>query len=192
MNNPGPRKFIAAAVTIFVIFFFILGVYLPLRKSNAYIRAYGERVNSIEQFNKLFNPVLDAYSPIGRDEIVSAYLGIVLNILSQKPPLPKEIVRELVGRAGERSDYFLKKQSGFLFSQNVLKIGAIYKIAVTQFGLHEYYEKAAQILELGVRSSPDRSAFLLNLFELYYFKGDRAGMERVGEMILSRWPEEKS
>lgn len=189
---PQRVKFIAAGIiTVFLATAWIFGVYLPIQKSQRYINAYQKaaQVRSVEEFMKLFDSVLDYYSPVGRDEVVSSYLGVILNVLGQKGT-PKEVVQIFTQQAERRSQYFIDKKAGFIFSQNLFKLGMVYKMSM-DFGFPEMYSKAVDVLELGREASPGRPVFLYNLLELYYGKGDKEKARGLAQQILRYWPNEE-
>ena len=191
--NDLTKQIIAFVVSMVVIVTVYFGSYLPLRKSQMHIDAVlnlqGGKVRTLEDFDNLFNPVLDFYSPVGQDEITQYYLGILINIINQQSD--KTVVDILARQAESRMTSILKKGKGFSFNQNLYTLGSIYKIAALKFKDEGYYQKAVSIFNEGLKYSPNRLIFLKGLFELYSAHGYNDKAREIREIILKYYPNEK-
>lgn len=188
------RKTIAIILSMFILGLIYLGAYLPLRKSVGYIDVHNRlnSIRSLDDFNKLFEPVLNFYSPIGQEELVSAYLGVIVNILNSEPGPNEQAADLLIKKAEYWARPLLLPPGGFSYSQNFLKLGAIYRIGFVKFQNDDYYLKSAELFKEGLVHSPNRPVFLYNLFDLYSAKNDVQNMKWVGEIILKYWPNDES
>lgn len=169
------------------------GSYLPLRKSqmhiNAVLNLQGGKVRTLENFNDLFNPVLDFYSPVGQDEITQHYLGILTNIINQQSD--KAAIDILASQAENRMTPILEKGRGFNFNQNLYTLGLIYKIVALKFKDEGYYQKSVSIFWEGLKYSPNRLIFLEGLFNLYAAHGYNDKASEMGKIILEYYPNEE-
>ncbi|MBI5079270.1 hypothetical protein HZB06_01165 [Candidatus Wolfebacteria bacterium] len=193
MNNI-PKQIIAIIVTGAALAAIYLGSYLPLRKSQMHIDVVlslqSGKVNTLEDFNDLFDPALDFYSPIGQDEITQYYLGILINIINQQSD--KTIADILARQAENRTASILKAGKGFSFNQNLYTLGSIYKIVALKFKDEGYYQKSVNIFQEGLKYSPDRLIFLGGLFNLYVAHGYNDKAREIGNVILRYYPNEES
>ena len=173
-----------------VLILWYLGSYLPLKKSQFYIQGLSAlqttEPRSLQEFNNLFDPSLDSYSPIGQDEIVASYLGFIINIMNQQTD--RQLITTLVGQAERRVAPILEAKKGFNFSQVLFSTGTIYRIAAYKLKSEFYYEKSVELYKEGLKYSPNRAIFLYGLLDLYRFEGDKEGEKEVGTTILRYWP----
>ena len=189
--NKSYKIIIATIISLLMIYLVYAGSYLPIRKGQFFISAYSSQPKSLDDFNNIYNQAIDFYSPIGKDEVISSWMGVVLDLLtSSKSPPNRAVADDLIRQSGDRMIPIIKKGSGFLYSQNLYKLGLIYKTGATMFQDQNYLNQAISVLELGLKSSPLRPIFLYNLFELYYYKHDVSGLKATGEVILKYWPQE--
>lgn len=187
--NPLIKKSVIVIVIVIVLFAMYFGSILPFRKSQLYINAQiglSKGIRSLQEFNALFEPALDFYSPVGQDEVVSGYLRILIDLTEKQSN--KDVVDILIRQAEARMSPILEKQKGFSFSQNIYNLASIYAIAAIKFNDAIYYQKGVEMFRLGLEHSPNRAMFLFGLFNLYQFKGDEKGMKEIGETILKYWP----
>lgn len=184
------RKFIAFLVMLACLVLFVLGSFLPLRKSQSYIHAYSRlsQVKSLDDFNNAFNPVLDLYSPVGQPELVSAYLGIIIDVLNQKPGPKKEIADILIKNAEAKAMPVLAGPPTFSFSQIILKIAIVNKLGAEMYHDQSYYKRAEELLRMGLVYSPNRQAFLYNALDLYLYGNDPNNTRETAQRIIRYWP----
>ncbi|HDH31721.1 MAG TPA: hypothetical protein ENH26_03035 [Candidatus Wolfebacteria bacterium] len=187
---PKPYKLTIAIISsLLILTAMYYGSFLPFRKSQLYINAQiglSRGVSSLQEFNNLFEPALDFYSPVGQDEIVSGYLRVLISLLEQQSN--KEIVDILTKQAETRMAPILEKEKGFGLSQNIYNLASIYAISAIRFNDDIYYEKGVEMFKLGLKHSPNRAMFLYGLLNLYQFKNNKKGIREVGEIILKYWP----
>ncbi len=190
--NKTSRQIIAIIITGAVAIAVYFGAYLPLRKSQMHIDAVlsvqSGKVNTLKDFNNLFDPVLDFYSPVGQDEITQYYLGILANIINQQSD--KTVIDILARQAESRMAPILEKSKGFSFNQNLYTLGSIYKIVAIKFKDEGYYQKSVNIFQKGLEYSPNRLIFLRGLFDLYTAHGYNDKAREIGETILKYYPNE--
>ncbi len=183
------KLIIAIMSSLLILTAMYYGSYLPFRKSQLYINAQvglSKGIRSLQEFNDLFEPALNFYSPVGQDEIVSGYLRVLIGLLEKQSN--KEVVDILIKQAEARMAPILEKEKGFGLSQNIYNLASIYAISAIRFNDDVYYEKGVEMFMLGLIHSPNRAMFLYGLFNLYQFKGDEKGLKEVGETILKYWP----
>lgn len=193
-SNNDIKIIIAFIITILILTSFYFGAYLPLQKSQMHINAIfslqSGKVRTFDDFNNLFDSVLDFYSPVGQDEITQYYLGILLNIINQQSD--KNIIDVLARQAENRMEPILKAGKGFNFNQNLYTLGSIYKITALKFRDLGYYQKAVNIFNDGLKYSPNRLIFLRGLFDLYSANADdKEKTLEIGKTILKYYPNEK-
>jgi len=153
------------SVLIFVSMYF--GAYLPLRKSQLYIKAISElqagKIKSLQDFDTAFGLVLNFYSPVGQDEIVSNYFSILANVTSQQTN--KEIIEVLIKQAEVLMAPILKKGRGFNYSQNLYNFAMFYKIAGQKLNSDVYLQKSIDLFQEGLKYSPGRLIFKEKIVE---------------------------
>ena len=185
------KKFIAIFATIAALIAMYLGSFLPLRKSQLYIKAMfnfqSGKVHSVEDFIGLFGSALNFYSPIGQDEAVSYYSGILTNVINQQNN--EQVIEVLLKESEKWMEPILKAQKGFVFNQNLYNFATVYKIAALKLKNEIYYQKSLDLFNEGLKYSPNRLIFLSGLFELYQAKGDNEKMREISDIILKYWPD---
>jgi tetratricopeptide (TPR) repeat protein len=188
--NPLPKKIIAISATIVILIAMYLGSFLPLRKSQIYIKAMfnfqSGKVHSVEDFVGLFGSALNFYSPIGQDEVVSYYSGILANVINQQNN--EQVIEILLKESEKWMEPILKAQKGFVFNQNLYNFAVVYKIAGLKFKNEIYYQKSLDLFNEGLKYSPNRLIFLGGLYELYQAKGDNEKMKEISEIVLKYYP----
>lgn len=184
----------AIILTAFIAYVMYVGSLLPLQKSQAYIRARQTKVTTLDQFDKLYNGVLEYSSPVGQDEIVSNYLDMLSNIIGQEKNKEKPnetLIRHLVGEAEKWTDPIIERGAGFSFSQIIFNFASVYRDATMALKDENYYKKAVELYNLGLQYSPDRQIFLYSLFDMYRFRGDAENAKRIGERILKVYKDDR-
>ena len=169
----------------------IWGSVLPYRKAGLYSSLSGQISQGVtlEQFKDIFSFVLDAPSPIGRDEGVKMLMSRTIDVIAQTPNLPGEIVDELLRFNESYFEPILEAETGGNFAQTIMLAGALYQSAGIVAGNMSYFEKAKEYYEEGLRYSPRRPQFLYGLFDIYGALGDSDSAKRIGDEILKYWPD---
>ncbi|MEK7624342.1 MAG: hypothetical protein AAB404_01255 [Patescibacteria group bacterium] len=185
------RRFTIAIISsLLIIAAMRFGAYLPFKKSQLYIKATIDfqtgKIRSLQDFRAAFGSALNFYSPVGQDESISYYLGILANVVNQETN--EEAVKILLKESEALAEQILKKGKGFGYSQNLYNFAMLYKMASQKLNSEFYYQKSVDFFKEGLKSSPNRYIFLAGLFDLYGMKGDKAGMKEMGEIILKYWP----
>lgn len=180
------KKLIATLATSIILVLMYFGSYLPLRKSQLYIKAMFDlqsgKIRSIQDFNTAFGSALNFYSPIGQDEITSQYLNILANVISQQTD--KDIIEILTKQAENIMEPILKTGKGFGYSQNLYGFARLYELVAQKLNSNAYLQKSVDMLKLGLENSPNRYIFLEELFNAYQMKGDKIKIKEIGETIL--------
>ena len=182
------RKTIAVAFTLFVFLIMYMGAYLPLRKAQIYIATRTRPVNSLKEFDSVFNAALDFYSPVGQDELVSNFLEIIIGALNSDKTNEASTIHELVKRAELRASPIVSRGVGFGLSQITNGLGTTYEIAAFKLQDKTYYDKAVKTMNLGLTYSPNRKLFLSTLLNLYGLSGDIPNAKKIAENVLKYWP----
>ena len=178
--------------TILLLALFYFGAFLPLRKSQLYIDAVrgSSQIRSVQEFNKLFDKVLDFYSPVGHGEVVYAYLNVIIGVVQNQQN--KDIVEILLKEADRRMEPILKEDKGNAFFQSLYSYALLYELAGNKFNNKNYYQKAAGIYEIALRHSPSRPMLLYGLFRSYNVLGNAEKVKEIAEIISKYWPENKN
>ncbi|MFA5084506.1 MAG: hypothetical protein WC475_03990 [Candidatus Paceibacterota bacterium] len=190
------KKTIAGLATIGILALMYLGAFLPLRKSQLYIRAMVDvqsgKVRTLQNFIDSFYPALDFYSPVGQDEVVSYYAGGILPTLMDSvadQPGGPQIIEALLQDLDKWIEPIIKSGKGFGFSQNLYNFGNIYYVAAEKLNSDAYLQKSIDFFNEGLKSSPGRDLFFEGLFRDYQLKGDKVKMREIGDIILKHWPD---
>jgi len=175
---------------IVMILMIYLGVYLPYQKASLYIKAYraAATVRSFPEFQKVFDEVLNFYSPVGQAEVVKFLSNEILNMVQSKD-MPKEIAMLLAGYV-EREFWKLRNGRPYPGSNQQLAIlgdlrhfiGVEYNDIDSLKMAERYY---IQILDL----SPRRPQALFGLYNLYDNVGDKKAAAEILKEIFYYWPQ---
>ncbi len=181
------KQTIAVILACFTAYVLYYGSWLPLRKAQKYIKARQAQVTSLEQFNVVYDDILGYRSPVGQEELVSNYMGIIAEIIVQEKNKPQPnvaLVDELVKKAEEWGRPIIDRGTGFSFSQVIFSFGSVYQQAFMATRNPNYYNEAVKLYNFGLQQSPDRQVFLYSLFDLYRFAGNTEEARRIGIRIV--------
>jgi hypothetical protein len=162
---------------------FYFGAVLPYLKGQSFILAQ-ERVayvHTVEEFKDNFDQSFNLYSPVGDEEITKFLGGNVLGIVNDGQP--EDVSRELV-----------TYMEGHLYKDEVrhlLLLGQMYQVLWQKFGQDGDYQKAVGYFEMAHEIGPNLPPPLYSLFGLYGMHGDKENYQRIGNLILANWPEDK-
>ena len=175
------RRLLPTLGLIAAVLSLIYGVYLPLKKSSAYISA----IRNLETA-KSFSEVIAGYdraftvpSPIGGEELAKFTSYDVLNMISN-PRQPEEVSRELVRYIEQ-----------YAFHNNVRHLLAIAQLHATlwqRFQKDEDYVTAERYYRDAYAIGPKLPPVLFGLLNLYGAHGDTAKAEEIGKEIVRYWP----
>ncbi|MBI2035478.1 MAG: tetratricopeptide repeat protein [Candidatus Liptonbacteria bacterium] len=185
--SPLLKKIISITSAVFLAWLLYYGSFLPLRKAQKYIEARQTQVSSLPQFNAVYDGILGYRSPVGQEELVSNYMGILSEIIVQEKNKPQPnvaLVDQLVQKAEEWGRPIIDRGTGFSYSQVIFSFGSVYQQAFMATRNFSYYEKAIQLYEFGLKQSPDRQVFLYSLFDIYRFAGNIEEARRIGIRIV--------
>lgn len=167
---------IAAAV-----FSLVYGVYLPLKKSSAYIGAIRnlQVAKSLSEVIAGYERAFSVPSPIGSEELAKFSLYDFLNMISN-PQQTEKVSRELVAYIEQKA-----------FTNNVRHLIALAQLHATlwqRFGKEEDYAAAERYYRDAYAIGPQLPPVLFGLLNLYGAKGDTAKAEEIGKEIIHYWP----
>lgn len=188
------KQVIVVVAAGFIVYILYFGSFLPIRKSQKYIRARQTQITSLAQFDALYDGVLSYASPVGQDEIVSNYVSMLTEIIAEekRKESPNEtLIRHLVGKAEEWGEPIIERGVGFNFSQFIFNMANIYQGTMIAVPDRTYYQKGVELYRLGLKYSPDRQLFLYSLFDMYRFRGDNENARKIGERIVEVYKDER-
>lgn len=185
------KHLIAIIVSVAVLAFIYLGSIAPVVKSKRYIDLLNDleagRINNVLTLLDKIDNVSAYYSPIGNNEIISSYIGVILRLVFQNKN--QQIYNALVTDASGRAQIFNTKK-GFNISQGLLQMATLYTIGATTYMNEKYYQKAVDANNFGLTYSRGRKPFYDNLLNLYVAFGNKEKAKQIGETILKYWPED--
>src|SRR3989344_2715302 len=188
------KQVIVVVAAGFIVYILYFGSFLPIRKSQKYIKARQTQIISLAQFDALYDGVLSYTSPVGQDEIVSNYVSMLTEIIAEerRKESPNEtLIRHLVGKAEEWGRPIIKRGVGFNFSQFIFNMASVYQEAMLALPDEAYYQKGVELYRLGLTYSPDRQLFLYSLFDMYRLRGDNENARKIGERIFEVYKDER-
>jgi tetratricopeptide (TPR) repeat protein len=179
---------ITATICVLGMVLAALGIYfgaiLPLAKAQSYLDAQRRMpsVHTIDDFKANFDASFNLYSPVGDEEIAKFLGNDILNIVNQGQS--EDVSRELVSY-----------MEGHMFKDDVrhlLVLGQMYQILWQSFHKEEDYQKAISYLEKTHELGPNLPPPMYKLLNLYVLHGDKENAQRVANLILANWPEDKN
>ncbi|MDP1689424.1 MAG: hypothetical protein Q8L47_04860 [bacterium] len=188
------RQILSIILIVFLFWVMFYGSFLPLVKSQQFIKARQTQVNTLVDFDKLYGGVLGFPSPVGQDEITSNYLEMIGNIIGQEKgkTQPNEaIIRPLVASSTMWAEPIIKRGAAFSFSQIIFNYANVYRDAAIALKDKAYYEKAVELYRFGLKQSPDRQIFLYSLFDLYNMTGDKENARIIGDRIVKVYKDDR-
>ncbi len=181
------KQFIIIVFIILMVLFIVFGAILPLKKSQAYINALTDmqsgRTYTTEQFEQQLGGVFNLYSPIGQEEMVKFFSYDILNVIGQK------------GFADPQARFLVGYIEKYLFQDNVRHLIAgsmFYKTLWRISGREDDFKKSEEYLKKAYNIGPNLPPVLYNMFDLYWLRGDKENMKKIGEEILKYWPDDKN
>jgi tetratricopeptide (TPR) repeat protein len=159
------------------------GSYAPLHKAQLYIDALRQTssVSTVKQFEDLFDPVFNFYSPIGNEEVPKFLSSDIVGILNSNRVGSEDVAKALV-------DYI----EPHMLQDNVrhlLSLGYMYEALWKKFQKDEYYNKAESYYLKVVQIGPTLPPGLYSLANLYQERGDQQKLFGVVGKILQYWPD---
>lgn len=190
MSPPLVKKIIAGVGVCVLAFLAYYGSYLPLAKSQAFIRTLRESANfrTLEDFESGFSAVLDIPAPIGHEELVRNTAGLVLQFVHTNLTATPEIIKAMVDYIERYFAPIVERGRGMSFSQDLYLLGNINETAYVKTRVPSYLEKAHRYYYTGLQMSGKRPQFLYGLFDVFRLAGDAAQARLVGDQILAQWP----
>jgi tetratricopeptide (TPR) repeat protein len=174
--------------TIIILTLLYFGAFLPLRKAQLYINAVrgASEIRSVQEFNKLFDGVLDFYSPVGHGEVAYAYLNVLINATQNQQD--SVIVEILLKEADRLMEPIIKADKGPAYFQALYSYGLLYELAANKFKDNGYFQKAADIYEIAYKHSPGRPTLLYGIFRTNYALGNVEKVKKITEIIARSFP----
>ncbi len=184
------KQTIAVATAIIIAGIAVYGSYLPMRKAEMFISTLQSLqtspVNSLDELTSRLAVPLDYPSPIGQEELVRNTANNILSFLSQGADATSTAV--LMSFVNSYYAPIIAQGKGMSFGQDLYLMGALNEVAYMRTGNPAYIADSRKYFEKAVALGPNRPQSLYGLFEVYRIGGDIAGMEKIGEKILSNWP----
>ncbi len=191
MMSSAVKRLVALAASVAVIGVAYYGSYLPMRKSQEFIkgmRTVNAPTTTIGSFREVFTGVLAIPSPIGQEELVRHLVSSITPYLSNEKN--KEVLPAIVQFAEENYRSIMDRGTGMSFTQNIFVLATMYQTAFVRTGDVRYLEAAKQNYLRGIALAPKRPQFLYGLFDVYRMLGDRAGVLEMQEKIVENWPDD--
>jgi len=185
------RKILAVSVSVLVAAVAVYGNYLPLQKSKLFLRAISilpanATQDNFREIQMILDEPLRAPSPIGQEEIVREAAKRALGYVTSDGAIP------LVDYIEKYYAPIAKSGRGMSFSQNLLMLGLLHRQAFIATGDPSHFQAAKAYFEEGYERGPRRPQFLYALLQMYQAEKNVAGAKKVGEEILSLWPEDRT
>lgn len=175
------KKIAASILMIFAFITVVYGAYLPFMKSRLFIAAIQVKIGGIDQFQAIYDKVINFPSFIGDEEIIKYLLNNVDVWIANEKDLQREIImREMVAYIEPK--IFINNPRHFLLMANV------YNNFWLKFKKQEDLEKAVDYYEKILKIGPRLPHALYSLMSLYVQAGMKKEAKEVGERILAIWP----
>jgi len=165
------------------VFSMIFASYLPLRKSQRFIRVLRGMgsVRTVGDFTSTLESALAFPSPVGQEEVVKFAAGNVLEVISQQGQ-QENAARKIV-------DYI----EPYMFKNDVrhlLTLAQMYEVLWKHYGHEEDFAKAEYYYRQGLSVNPTIPPLLYGLLSLYNEHRDREKLAEVATTILANWPDD--
>lgn len=166
-----------------VVMGFIYGSLIPYLKAESYLVALSNlsRVRSMQEFAQNFDTMFNFYSPVGDEEVTKFLATDIVNLVNQAQQ-PEGVSRDLTAYIEPR----LQKDN----PRQLLAGAQLHTILWMRYHTKEDFSKAEgyykQILSFG----PNLPPALYGLLDLYERAGDKTDALKVGNTILSYWPDD--
>lgn len=186
------RQIIAIAATAVMLWVGYYGSYLPLRKSQIFIEVVRSDTapNSLEDLESRMARPLDYFSPIGQGELVRNSASSILGLIRQLED--KKAIASLIGFIEQYYAPIIAKPRGMSFGQDLYILGAMNELALVKTREAGYLEKARSYFGRSIELAPRRPQSLYGVFDTLRFQGDMEGARKIGEQILSQWPQDET
>jgi hypothetical protein len=193
MSNPLIKQIIAISASVFLLATAYYGSFRPLKKSQLFINSLQQSSNirSVEDFEKSFSVPLDYKSPIGQEELVRNLGSTILNIIQTSGNNSPELSKELVRYLESYYEPIMDRNKGMSFSQNLFLLGTVNEIVLFQTTDVKYLQSSLDYFVAGNDVGPQRPQFLYGLFDIYRGTGNIPEAKRIGEQIISQWPDDQ-
>lgn len=180
------KNFIILILIILIFLNIYFGIFLTFKKSVYLIDGLRllqtGRIQTIDEFTKVFLKVLELKSYVGQEEVVKVVGQYILNVVNNKN-IEKEEVKKLIDFI---EPYFLEKEYFHNFIQ-----GQLYFIYYLKSNDEVYLQKAEEIYSKMIKNSPNLPLPYLSLYDLYFQTKQFEKAKIIGEKILNYWPNYK-
>lgn len=186
------KYIIALAVTALVIWLLYFGIYSPFMKAQLYVDVSrdSQNIHTLGDLTDTFKPAMEFPSPVGQDEVVSSYTGVLYSIVSHQTQ--EAVIRAIISEAEKWAIPFLDKGKGFNYNQTLFNIGSIYEYGAIKLKDQGYFMKSLEYFKLGSMLSPGRQAFVYGLINLYQIEGDVTNLKKEVDYALTLWPSDQN
>lgn len=187
------KKFLAIAVSAAILVSGYFGNFLPLVKAQNYITALQSlrEAKSWQDFQDAFDQGLQADAPFGQDEITRNLGNLAVGLMNRNAVSNPVAVKAIEAYMDKYLAPIVAREKGPSFSQTLYLAALIKATAFQITHVTGYYDAAEKYYRLGLKLSPARPQFLYGLFDMYKNAGNKAGMQEIGQKILTLWPQDE-
>jgi hypothetical protein len=184
------RQVIAVVASVFLVWLIYFGSYLPLQKSKKFIATLQsmDQMRSVQEVEQAYDIPFSIPSPIGQEEIVRHFSGVILSTIQRFGPERASTTAELVKYVTDNFQPIMSRQRGMSFNQNLYILGSLNEIAFVQTKNPTYLADAQKYYSLGHELAPKRPQFLYGLFDLYRIEKNIPKTTEIADQILTLWP----
>ncbi|MDW8280001.1 MAG: hypothetical protein RMK17_02485 [bacterium] len=190
--NPLPKQIISIIGFIFILLMIFYGSILPYQKSKIFINGMSllqsGRIRNVNDFEKTILDIFKAKSPIGQEEIIRHFGSYFISLISQNKN--KDFTNYLMDLIRPYYEQILNRGKGLSFNQDLYIFGNLNLVAYDQTKESKYLEEAEKYFMISYNLGSKRPQALYGLFDVCRFKNDMECMKKIGEEILSYWPNE--
>lgn len=176
------RFLIAIPLILITLAGIIWGAILPFAKSRMYVEATKMEVVSLEEFERVYDAVLEFPSPVGNEEAIR-FLGSIVEGIIVIENQPEDASVGLVKYWEERA---YKDDI-----RHLIILSALYRNLWVRFEREEYFRKAEEYALAAESITPNLPQALYSLYNLYTYSGDGEKAREYAEKILSFWPDDE-
>lgn len=190
MSNTA-RKISAIFISVFILLVAYYGTLLPMRKSQVFISTMQSlrSVGTIADIRGAFSTPFNIPSPIGQEELVRNSANVVLGVLQQTDKA--QDISGLLDFVETSYRPIIERGRGMSFEQNLYILGALNELAFVKTRETKYFQASKNYYSEGLRLGPKRPQFLYGLFDIYRMEGNVDGVKKIGDQILSQWPDDE-
>lgn len=183
------RKILLFTIALASLFALYIGAYLPYEKSRRFIEAYrlAARAETMQEFQTIFDSVLNFYSPVGQREEVRFLTSQIFDLISrQKPPYENAI--SLTRYVESKYEELPNSDNPAFGVQTIMFLGDLWRYIGLTYKDAESTNKAENYYLQGLVVSPRRPQFLYALYSLYVATGNQSRARDMYFELIAYWP----